>query len=555
MCAFRDLAGEGSRINAAGDSDFHLRNLRGAGRGRAYCGLPAVWGGGRDEEGLMTAAGRTRIAAWAKTAPGYAAALGLVAATAGAAWIAGPGLAGANLAMLFLAPVLVSAVGFGLGPALMAALAAAVSFNFLFIEPRFTFWIGHPADLLTFSMFFAVAVATGWLAGRERDQAQMARRHAATVGTLLAASRALAAATTPDEVAQALADQLMSVGAGAAVVVLPSAAGPRVAGRPAGLDRLGPAAAQAAREVLEAGRATDDDATGYRFRPLEGANGRVAAIGLRATDTTAEDLISGLLRQGAVALERSELAAATVENQALRRADDLRSALLNSISHDFRTPLSTVLGSVTTLQDYGDQLKPAVRRDLLDSIREEAQRLNRYVGDLLDMARLEAGALKPKREWADVRAVVASALARIGERTGGRRIVRDFAPDLSRVKLDRTLLEQAILNVLENAVAYGPDGSRIEVAAYEDAGAVMIAIEDEGPGIAPEALKVVFDRFRRLERASDRGEGLGLGLSIARGFVEAMGGRIAATSPVADGRGTRFLISLPKSTRTPKGLL
>ncbi|MDO8294979.1 MAG: DUF4118 domain-containing protein [Caulobacter sp.] len=513
----------------------------------------------------MTVADRDRAAAWVRLAPGYAAALGLVAAAVGVAWMAGPRLAGANLAMLFLAPVLVSAVGFGLGPALVAALAAAVSFNFLFIEPRFTFWIGHPADLLTFTMFFAVAMATGWLAGRERDQAHMTRRHAATVGTLLAASRALAAATTPDEVAQALALQLMSAGAGAAVVVLPSPAGPRIAGGPTGLDRLSPAAAEAARQMLETGRATDGEdasdeaATGYRFRSLEGANGRVGVVGLRGqalkTDTAAENLIAGLLRQGTIALERAELAAATVENRALRRADDLRSALLNSISHDFRTPLSTVLGSATTLLDYGDQLKPAVRRDLLESIREEAQRLNRYVGDLLDMARLEAGALTPKREWVDVREVVASALARIGERTGGRRITRDFAPDLSRVKLDRTLLEQAILNILENAVAYSADGSGIEVAAYEDAGRVVIAIEDEGPGIAPEALKVIFDRFRRLERASDRGEGLGLGLSIARGFVEAMGGRIAATSPVTGGRGTRFLISLPKSTRTPKGLL
>ena len=196
-----------------------------------------------------------------------------------------------------------------------------------------------------------------------------------------------------------------------------------------------------------------------------------------------------------------------------------------------------------------------MRRDLLESIREEAQRLNRYVGDLLDMARLEAGALTPKQAWVDVREVIHSALTRIGDRTGSRRIVRDFATDLSRVKLDRTLLEQAILNVLENAVAYGPDGTRIEVAAYEDAGRVIISIEDEGPGISQEALKVVFDRFRRLERASDRGDGLGLGLSIAKGFVEAMGGRIAATSPVADGRGTRFLISLPKAMRTPKGLL
>lgn len=509
----------------------------------------------------MTAADRDRTTAWARLAQGYAAALGLVAAAAGVAWIAGPRLAGANLAMLFLAPVLVSAIGFGLGPALMAALAAAVSFNFLFIQPRFTFWIGHPADLLTFTMFFAVAVATGWLAGRERDQAHMARRHAATVETLLAASRALAAATTPDEVAQALARQLMAAGAGAAVVVLPSPAGPRIAGGPAGLDRLSPTAAEAARQVLEGGSATDgeDGATGYRFRPLPGANGRVGVIGLRdpalETGVAAENLIAGLLQQGTIALERAALATATVENQALRRADDLRSALLNSISHDFRTPLSTVLGSATTLLDYGDQLTPAVRRDLLESIREEAQRLNRYVGDLLDMARLEAGALTPKREWVDVREVVASALARIGERTGGRRIARDFAPDLSRVKLDRTLLEQAILNILENAAAYSDDGSGIEVAAHEDSSCVVISIEDEGPGIAPDALKVIFDRFRRLERATDRGEGLGLGLSIAKGFIEAMGGRIAATSPVADGRGTRFLISLPKSTRTPKGLL
>lgn len=503
--------------------------------------------------------GRERGSFRFAAASGYVAALGWVAATNGVAWAAGPRLAGANLAMLFLAPVLASAVGFGLGPALVAALAAAVSFNFLFIAPRFTFLIGHPADLLTFSMFFAVALATGGLAGRARDQAHMARRHAATIGTLLDATRVLSAATTSDEVARALAEQLMAAGAGAAVVLLPSAEGLRVAGAPAGLDRLAAPAADAARQVLEAGQTarSGDSSANYLFLPLEGASGRVGVVGLRnsAPDAAVEGLIAGLLRQGAVALERAELAAATVDNRALRRADELRSALLNSISHDFRTPLSTVLGSVTTLQDYGDQLKPAVRRDLLESIREEGERLNRYVGDLLDMARLEAGALTPKREWVDVRAAISSALARIGDRTGGRRIVRDFAGDLSRVKLDRTLLEQAILNVLENAVAYGPDGSRIEVAAYEDAGRVVIAIEDEGPGIAPEALKVIFNRFRRLERASDRGEGLGLGLSIAKGFIEAMGGRIAATSPVADGRGTRFLISLPKSIRTPKGLL
>jgi two-component system sensor histidine kinase KdpD len=171
------------------------------------------------------------------------------------------------------------------------------------------------------------------------------------------------------------------------------------------------------------------------------------------------------------------------------------------------------------------------------------------------MSRLEAGALRPRLDWTNVRQVVESALARLGDRVGSRRIVRDFAPDLSRVKLDATLLEQALLNVLENALAYAPDGSRLEIAAYEDLDSVLIAIEDEGPGIQRDQIERVFDKFLRLVGPTDRSKGLGLGLSIARGFIEAMGGRIAATSPVADGRGTRFLISLPKSVATPKDLL
>ncbi|MFZ5669299.1 MAG: sensor histidine kinase [Pseudomonadota bacterium] len=498
----------------------------------------------------------------AGAAPGGLAALALVGLVTAAAWTAGPALTGANLAMLFLAPVLVSAVGFGLGPALVAALAAAIAFNFLFIEPRFTFRIGHAADLVTFSMFFAVALATGWLAGRARDQARAAERHARRLGAMLDASRALAAATTAEDTARTLVDRLAETGAGAAVVLSPAPDGLRLAAGPVGLDQLGEATMGLARAALatgEAAAAGGDGPPDWRFEPLPGAGGAVAVVGLRgeppAPGSEAAVLIAALLRQGAVALERAGLAAAAADNQALRRADELRSTLLNSISHDFRTPLSTVLGSATTLLDYGDQLKPAVRRDLLESIGEEARRLNRYVGDLLDMARLEAGALKPRREWIDLRETASSAIARLGERIGDRRVERDFARDLSRVRSDRTLVEQALLNVLENAVAYSPAGSRIEIAAYEDSGQVVVAIEDEGPGIAGEALETVFDRFRRLDGAADRRDGLGLGLSIAKGFIEALGGRIAARSPVADGRGTRILVSLPKATRTPRDLL
>jgi len=178
----------------------------------------------------------------------------------------------------------------------------------------------------------------------------------------------------------------------------------------------------------------------------------------------------------------------------------------------------------------------------------------------LDMTRLEGGALKTRSEWVDVREVLGKAVGRIERRLGGRRLTRDYPDQLTSVQADPGLLEQAIVNILENAVAYSPDGSRIEVAAYEDRGNVVIAIEDEGPGIPAADIERVFEKFRRLEEPSDRSQGernkgAGLGLSIAKGFVEAMGGRIAAVSPIQDGRGARILISLPKTVATHRLLL
>jgi len=294
-----------------------------------------------------------------------------------------------------------------------------------------------------------------------------------------------------------------------------------------------------------------------------GLRGRAGVAGVETpgdVDADEERLVAALLDQGAVVLERAELAAATVENETLRRSDKLRAALLNSISHDLRTPLATVMGSTTTLIDYGKTLKPEVRADLLVSIREEAERLNRYVGDLLDMTRLEGGALKTKSEWADVREVLGAAISRVERRLETRKLTRDFPTELTLVQIDPGLLEQAIVNILENAIAYSPDGSLIEVAAYEDRGNVVISIEDEGPGIPQADIERIFEKFRRLEEPSDRNrgdrhKGAGLGLSIAKGFIEAMNGRIAAASPLANGRGTRILISLPKSTKTHHLLL
>jgi two-component system, OmpR family, sensor histidine kinase KdpD len=485
---------------------------------------------------------------------GYLGALVLVALANVTAVIAGPPLAGTNLAMLFLMSVLLSGISFGLAPALLSAILAAVTYNFFFLEPRFTFWIEHTADLLTFSMFFLVALATGWLTGRVRDHARTTADRAAMIDALLDASRVLSATATPEEAAAALARQASSASGGAAIVLLPSAGdGLRIAAGPIALSELGSASASAAQRSWHSGKpCISGDATqGWSFQVLHGAHNRVGVIGLRSTSqepgSKAQGLLAAMLQQGAVAIERAQLASAAAEAEGLRRADQLRSALLNSVSHDFRTPLATILGSVTTLLEYGQRLEPAVSRDLLESVREEAERLNRFIGDLLDMGRLEAGALQPRRTCTDVGEVIVSALNRLGDRLRDRRVVRNYSADLPSVMADPFLLEQALFNILDNAVAYGPDGSRIEVGAAEHADHILLSVRDEGPGVPREALRGIFDKFRRLHAPSDRTGGLGLGLAISKGFIEALGGNIEVKSPVADGKGTCFVITLPKA--------
>jgi two-component system sensor histidine kinase KdpD len=494
----------------------------------------------------------------------YPGATGLVGVANGLAALLDRYAAGADLAMIFLASVLISGLVLGLRPALAAAALAILTYNFFFLEPRFSMSIGHPGDVLTFIIFIAVAGAAGWLSGRVRDQASLVARRAAAVTALLAASRRLSAAPTQVEAAQALAEQASAAAGGGAVVLLPKNGEIEIAAGAPTVPVLSTAEMTAARWAWEKGEPAGAG-TGtlpqisWSFRPLQGLKGRAGVTGVEMKDSLTGDderLVLAFLDQGAVALERAELAAATVETESLRRSDRLRAALLNSISHDLRTPLSTVLGSSTTLIDYGHSLKPSVRDDLLISIREEAERLNRYVGDLLDMTRLEGGALSPRKQLTDVRDVLGAAADRVARRLANRPLERDFPATLSLVDIDPGLLEQAVVNILENAIAYSPDGARIELAAYEDRANVVISIEDEGRGIPTADLERVFEKFRRVEEASDRsGKSVGLGLSISKGFVEAMGGRIAAASPIHNDaqsgpKGTRVLISLPKATPT-----
>lgn len=495
---------------------------------------------------------------------GYAIGAGFVAVATGLALVLDQSFERVDLGVVYLSAVLAAGVLYGLRPALAAATVAFLTYNFLFLSPRYSFSIGSPTDILTLLVFWAVALVTGYLAGRVRDQARRAQRRASAVSALLAASQTLTNADGVSETARVLAEQTAAAAGARAVVLLPENEDIVLAASAPQTESLGSAAMAAARWAWTHGEPAGHGTgtlpnTRWTFRPLEGVRGRAGVAGVEAAalapGSDEERLALALLDQGAVALERARLASEAVETESLRRADRFRGALMNSVSHDLRTPLSTVLGASTTLIDYGDTLKPSVRADLLLSIREEAERLNRYVGDLLDMTRLEGGGLNIRADWTDTRDVLNAAAERVSRRLEARRMARDFPAKLSLVMLDQALLEQAVVNILENAIAYSPDGSRIELAAYEDRGSVVISIEDEGKGIPTEELQRVFDRFRRMEEPSDRQKGAGLGLAIAKGFVEAMGGRIAAASPIADGHGTRILISLPKAIATHPDLL
>jgi two-component system sensor histidine kinase KdpD len=494
---------------------------------------------------------------------GHLLSLVFVAAAGGSASVLDRFSHGADLAMIFLVSVLMSALAFGLWPSVTAAAAAALVYNFFFLEPRLSFVIGHATDVLTFVVFFAVAMTTGWLTGRIRDQGLAMSRRASAITALLAASRTLSASAKREETAQALAEQLAAATGGEAVVLLPSDGDVlAVAGAPM-LKPLGTTDQAAARWAWQHGEPAGAE-TGtlpnahLTFRPLQGLKARSGVAGIEARTVQGENgerFVSALLDQGAVALERAEFAADAADAEALRRSDKLRSALLNSVSHDLRTPLATVLGSATTLLEYRKTLEEVVQVDLLSSIREEAERLNRYVGNLLDMTRLEGGGLNIRADWVDIRDVIGAAADRVVRRLDHRKVTRDFPGELTMVKIDTALLEQSLVNILENAIAYSPDDSTIELAAYEDRNNVVISIEDEGRGIPTAELERVFEKFRRMEESTDRGKGSGLGLAISKGFVEAMGGRIAAASPIHDGKGTRILISLPKERATPGMLL
>jgi two-component system sensor histidine kinase KdpD len=284
-----------------------------------------------------------------------------------------------------------------------------------------------------------------------------------------------------------------------------------------------------------AGRGSDTLPGGrWLFLPLRTGSGPVGVIGIDRDAPgpllTPDErrLLDALADQAAVAIERISLARGLAEARVLAETERLRGALLTSISHDLRTPLASILGTVSSLRSYADKYDSTERDELLATLQEEAERLNRFVGNLLDMTRLESGAIELRLDLVDVAEIVGAALEHAGNVLARHRIEVSVAADLPMVRLDAVLFEQVLFNLLDNAAKYSPPGSRIELRARRDGDVIALEVVDEGPGIPPGDLERVFDKFYRVQAQDRQRAGTGLGLAICRGFVEAQGGQIEA---------------------------
>jgi two-component system, OmpR family, sensor histidine kinase KdpD len=490
-----------------------------------------------------------------------------LAATVGVAWAANTlmHLALGSVGMFFLVPVLLSAVSFGLRPALFTSFASVMAYNFFFLPPLYTFAISNPNNWLSFAVLLLVAVTAANLAARVRAQADLAASRAQVAGELYQFTGKLAASARLDDILWAAAFQIASMLKTNVVILLPDTKTARLeirAGYPPE-DELDVQDLAAATWSWEKGAAAGRDAEtlpGAKrlFLPMRTGKGLVGVTGLTRPDGAGpikpddRRLLDSLLDQTALAIERSLLAERVDEAQVRAEADKLRVAMLSSLSHDLRTPLASILGAATSLISGNTLYNAEQTADLLATIRDEAERMDRFVGNLLDMSRLEAGVLGTKVEALPVREVVEAAVKRLGRRLATHTLDIDLGDDLPLVLADPLLLEQSIVNLLDNAAKYAPTGTRIRVTANMATERELITVEDEGPGIAPDALPHIFDKFYRAKDADRRAAGTGLGLAVARGFVEAFGGTLEAANR-AGGKGAVLTLSLPRAPEDNHG--
>lgn len=450
-----------------------------------------------------------------------------------------------SAALLFVLGVMIVGALHGLAAALLAAFVAFMIYNFFLTEPFLTFRLSTTTDAAPFVAFNVVALIAGVLAGRLQDRAKAAQRANLQLASLLETSQQLQAAVRQEDVLTTL-DGSAPARLGLALHVFQHDGGKLGM---LGSDSPPAGAAAVAQHVWTSGIPTQlDHLVAVPLHAAQGPFGVLVATGDHATDVVDTAFLSALAGMLALALERAALSSRIAEASALARSEELKTALLSSVSHDFRTPLAAISASASSLRDYGPKLDAEAREQLLRSIVDECERLNRYTANLLEMSKLQAG-LSPTGALVDVVELIGAALKQVRGKLGQRRLERQLPAEPLLVRADAALFELALVNILANAIAYSDDGARILVRVAHDGGEAAIDICDAGFGIPPGDLDRVFERFQRVARYEATPKGSGLGLAIAKGFVEAFDGRIWAETPGLDDRGTRIAIRLPAAAQ------
>ena len=489
-----------------------------------------------------------RLGSWS----GYLVSLGLVAVATGLSFLVRPHLAPINLVMVYLLAVVLAAVRFGRRPAMLTAALGVLAFDFFFITPRWSFTVADTEYLFTFLGLFIVGLVISTLVAKARDRAEALRQRELQTESLYYLSRDLAAAAGREAILEAAVKHVSeSMQAGMAILT-PQEGHLQVAAASEGLTLSASeleVAGWVLRNLRPAGQGTGTHgAAALLYLPLHTVHQVFGVLGIRLNQASEyvshahRRLLDAFVTQLSLALERVHLAEQAEQAHVLQARERLERALLNSISHDLRTPLVSIIGALSSLGDETVRLPEANRKALLSGAWDEAERLNRFVGNLLDMTRLEAGELHLHKEPCDVQDLIGCALAALDRQLQGRLVEVQLAENLDLVGMDMVLMNQVLVNLLENAVKYTPADGPIAVEARIEAQTLVLEVLDHGPGIAEAELDRVFEKFHRLP-VPEGVRGTGLGLSICKGIVEAHGGTIRAEN--RPGGGLRVVCNLP----------
>jgi len=455
-----------------------------------------------------------------------------------------------NIALLYLVPVMFAAASFGLRAGLFAGLLSSLAYNFFFLPPTGTLTVSNPENVISILVLLGVAIVTSQFAARVRAQADLAHGSARQNAALAGFSRQLTAAASQDELMHAICGEVGRLFDVRTVLLLPSPDGPQLRAAVPPEDRLEQIEKAAAQWAMDneqpAGRGSSTlTASDWLFHPLRTTRGVLGVLGLAREDAGEPlrsdqlPLLMSLLDQASIAFDRMALEEEMLDARQIRERDRLRSALLSSVSHDLRTPLTTIISAI-------HELKRQHPSDLADTVEAEAQRLTRFVANLLDMARVEAGALPLKIEPIDLFDAVAGAVHDTRQSLAGHEVKVDILPDIPLVRVDPTLLHHILINLLDNAGRYADPDTPVIIRGQRLHDAITLSVIDEGPGIPLGSEARVFDTFTRMEGSDRAKHGTGLGLAIVKGFAEAMGLGVSAANR-GDPTGACFTLRFPQT--------